>query len=226
MKSLIAVALIQHHEKPHAGLYLYNPLPVHHEANHLPQEAGVGTGLGLSMVYGFAKQSGGYVIIDSTEHEGTCVAMCFPRCDIEVSANGGALQSDVRHEATHTGAGTVVIAEDDPNVLSVTGSRLSRMGYTIYTARSGVEAMEIMLRLDNVDLLLTDVVMPGGIDGPDLAARTRNVFPNIRVLFLSGNVPHDDILAPFPEGVASYLSKPYTQQKLADEIRALTKQAG
>ncbi len=188
--------------------------------------AGMGTGLGLSMVYGFAKQSGGYVVIDSTEHVGTKVAMCFPRCEADADVSNAASPDARRADATHKGSGTVVIAEDDPDVLSVTGSRLKRMGYTIHTARNGVEAMEVMLRLDKVDLLLTDVAMPGGIDGPDLAARTRDVFPDIRVLFLSGNVPHDDILAPFPEGVASYLSKPYTQQKLADEIMALTRKAG
>jgi len=187
------------------------------------KDVGVGTGLGLSMVYGFAKQSGGYVVIDSTENVGTCVAMYFPRCDADASAKEVSLLKNVHNDSADMVLGTVVIAEDDPDVLTITGSRLERMGYTIHTARNGTEAMELMLRLDKVDLLLTDVVMPGGIDGPALAARTREVFPDIRVLFLSGNMPHEGILEPFPDGVASYLSKPYTQQKLADEIKVLTR---
>lgn len=185
-----------------------------------------GTGLGLASIYGFVRQSGGYVGIESAVGRGTTVNICLPRLEGSgerpVSAPSVALQ---RH-----GAGeTILVVEDNEAVRRVTVERLRRLGYTIIDANSGSRALEILQGGQHVDLVFSDVVMPGGISGYELAQRVSQSWPHVRVVLASGFVPDADNKG---DGLAApqqiqILSKPYSQDALEQAIwSALKDQAG
>ena len=145
------------------------------------KEQGRGTGLGLSMIYGFAKQSGGLATIDSVEGKGTTVTIYLPRHRVEPVRLGEADAADAMQ-----GGGQVILAvEDDERVRKLTVTRLSQLGYTVLAAASGAEALEL-LKSKAVDLLFTDVVMPGGMSGYALRQQVRTLYPQMPVLLTSG----------------------------------------
>lgn len=175
---------------------------------------GHGTGLGLSMVYGFAKQSGGHITIGSKVGVGTTINLYLPRSfekeQVATRAGEGELLE---------GAETILLVEDDDEVREVALNMLSDLGYSVLEA-SGVEQALGLLAGDwHIDLLFTDVVMPGKETGQDLAERMRAIRPDVAVLFTSGfvqdSIVHDGRL---DEGV-QLIEKPYTQPQLAQKIR-------
>ncbi|MCM2563668.1 PAS domain S-box protein [Lutimaribacter sp. EGI FJ00015] len=179
------------------------------------KDVGKGSGLGLSMVFGFTKQSGGHIKIYSEPNEGTSVKLYFPRLPIEQ-------ETDVKPavEVPLTG-GTehILIAEDDDLVLQHLKNQLVSLGYRVSEAMSGPEALEVMQTHEDIDLLLTDIVMPGGMNGRELAEQAQSARPSLKVLFTSGYtenaIVHQGRLDP---GVA-LLSKPYTRLELATKVR-------
>ncbi|MBU8538744.1 hybrid sensor histidine kinase/response regulator [Falsiroseomonas tokyonensis] len=177
------------------------------------KEVGQGSGLGLSMVYGFLKQSGGHVTIHSQPAGGTRVRMYLPR------AHGPATPPEPQRKpgGPRGGRERVLVVEDDGQVRDHAGGLLRDLGYQVTEAADAAEALRI-LRVDpDFDLLFTDIVMPGGHSGPQLATLARQLRPGLRVLLTSGyneRLPDPTKAAPLP-----LLSKPYRRHQLAEKVR-------
>jgi signal transduction histidine kinase/CheY-like chemotaxis protein len=179
---------------------------------------GRGTGLGLSMVYGFVKQSGGHIHIDSEPRRGTVVTIWLPRVD----APSTLAAAPVAPVAGQDGRGEVVlVVEDEDAVRRSTVETVRALGYEVVEARDGAEALALLRNGPRVDLLFTDVIMPGPVQSPELARQARELQPDIAVLFTSGYtrdvVFHDGRL---DEGV-ELLQKPYLREDLAVRLRRL-----
>ena len=172
------------------------------------KETGKGTGLGLSQVYGFIKQSGGEVVIQSTLGEGTTIAIYLPAVTTQ------------DREAAHGASETVLIVEDEPDLLDVASALFMSMGYEVTTAASGQEAMNVLASRD-VDILFTDIVMPNGVNGIELAAYTRENYPNIKVMLASGYPKPALKLDQYRLGDFTFVSKPYRLSDLARGLRSV-----
>ncbi|MBB5711293.1 PAS domain S-box-containing protein [Sphingomonas xinjiangensis] len=175
---------------------------------------GKGTGLGLSMVYGFVKQSGGHVKIYSEVGQGTTVKLYLPR----------ALQAEEAGEPIDTGpvvggTETILIAEDDDEVRATAIELLNELGYRVLKARDAAGALAIVESGVPIDLLFTDVVMPGTLKSPELARMTRERHPDIAVLFTSGYTENSIVHAGRLDEGVDLLSKPYTREMLARKVR-------
>jgi PAS domain S-box-containing protein len=171
------------------------------------KEVGKGTGLGLSQVYGFIKQSGGEVVITSRIGEGTEVSIYLP-----IVAD-----SVIDREAEHMES--VLIVEDEPDLLDVAASLFTSMGYDVVTAASGQEAIDVLERR-SVDILFTDVVMPNGMSGIELASYARQHYPHTKIMLASGyplpalTQRHGAELHEF-----AFVNKPYRLSDLARTLR-------
>ncbi|MDH3284697.1 MAG: ATP-binding protein [Acidobacteriota bacterium] len=175
---------------------------------------GKGTGLGLSTVYGIVKQSGGDVWIDSVAGVGTSVSMVLP----EVEPVGRAPVAETGAESRASGRGTILLVEDDDDVRDLVSKVLRRAGYDLVEAREGREALRIWTECkDEVDLVITDVVMPG-LGGREVAERVRRDRPDCDVLFVSGYADRsgDDLAERFPGAVR--LPKPFTPDRLTGVV--------
>jgi len=146
------------------------------------KEVGKGTGLGLSMVYGFARQSGGGLRLESAPGEGTRVTLYFPRAG---SLNAENKAAEASREPL-TGAGTILVVEDDELVRELSVEMLTGLGYGVLVAQDGREALEVIERSEPIDLLFSDVVMPGGFSGTALARQARQMRPGLAVLLTTG----------------------------------------
>jgi signal transduction histidine kinase/DNA-binding response OmpR family regulator len=175
---------------------------------------GQGTGLGLSMVYGFAKQSGGHVKIYSEPGLGTTVRMYLPR-----SRGQEDVETDVEAGPATGGTETVLIVEDDEDVRSTVIDMLSELGYRVLRAKDAQSALSIVESGMQIDLLFTDVVMPGPMRSPELARKARERIPNIAVLFTSGYSENAIVHGGRLDDGIDLLSKPYTREALARKIR-------
>jgi PAS domain S-box-containing protein len=180
------------------------------------KEMGRGTGLGLSMIYGFAKQSGGLATIDSTPGKGTIVAIYLPRHRVEPTL---VVDADLGG-STLVGAGQTILAvEDDERVRKLTVTRLTQLGYTVLAAGSGAEAIDILAGGRPVDLLFSDVVMPGGMSGFELRAKVQALYPNMPVLLTSGYAEElSREGGAVGDGPLKILNKPYRLAELAAAI--------
>jgi two-component system cell cycle sensor histidine kinase/response regulator CckA len=180
------------------------------------KRVGEGTGLGLSMVYGIVKQSGGFIFVDSTLGEGATFSLYFPVYEGEAVEEPGA--SDARRTTLRQGDGVVLLVEDEAPVRAFAGRALRR-GYTVLEAADAEEALSL---LDDpgleVDVFVTDVVMPG-MDGPSWVRQARETRPNARVVFMSGYA--EDSLseeqARIPNSV--FLPKPFSLNQLAETVQ-------
>lgn len=178
------------------------------------KDAGRGTGLGLSQVYGFVRQSGGFLTIRSSLGKGTSIRIYLP----EVS--GRSSQPPQTAEA-QAGCGMILLVEDDIDVRELVALQLEDLGYASVLASSGKEALSLLAKPDQpaIDLLLTDVVMPGGMNGVVLAREARQRHPDLKVLltsgYMAGNIPGGDVA----KVDLPLLSKPYQQADLARAIR-------
>ncbi|HUL10156.1 MAG TPA: PAS domain S-box protein, partial [Candidatus Acidoferrum sp.] len=178
---------------------------------------GKGTGLGLSMIYGFAKQSRGHVKIYSEVGHGTTVRLYLPRL---TDAPAPAEASAVAHPPAHPRGGeTILVVEDDGQVRAFVLGQLRDLGYRVLEAADGPEAQAILASDAAIDLLFTDVVMPGGLTGRQLADAAKRRRPELKMLFTSGYT-EDSVhrLGQLDLGVR-LLSKPYRRQELAQRIR-------
>jgi PAS domain S-box-containing protein len=178
------------------------------------KEQGKGTGLGLSMVFGFVKQSGGHINVYSEVGVGTTFKLYLPQAEAVAAADGDEeLRAPVRR-----GDETVLVVEDNAGLRAVVMRQLTELGYTVLEAESGPAALAV-LEAESVDLLFTDVIMPGGLNGYELGGAARSRWPAIRVLLTSG-FPEEKI-----NGNAAahwnmrLLIKPYRKDELARAVR-------
>ncbi len=180
---------------------------------------GRGTGLGLSMVYGFVKQTGGHITIDSTPGAGTTICIYLPRAD-------GFEESVAPTTITAIAGGdeTILVAEDDEVVRETVVATLEDLGYRVLQAGDAAAALEIVHSGVPIDLLFTDVMMPGGMKGAELAHLARQQMPGLAVLFTSGyaqdSIVHDGRL----DAGVQLLSKPYAREALARKLREVLAQ--
>ena len=177
---------------------------------------GHGTGLGLSMVYGFVTQSGGHLTIDSQVGTGTTVRIYLPRS--LAAAEAPALPPP--REAIG-GSETILVVEDDAQVRATVVALLTDLGYRVLQAPDAQQALAIIESGAAVDLLFTDVVMPGELRSPELARRAKLVQPALEVLFTSGYTDNGIVHAGRLERGVALLSKPYSREDLARKIRHL-----
>jgi PAS domain S-box-containing protein len=175
---------------------------------------GEGTGLGLSMAYGFVKQSGGHIRLYSEIGHGTTVRIYLPRSldleeDIPSSSN----------DPIVGGTETILVVEDDIGVQATVVAMLTELGYRVLKADNGENALAIIKSGEMIDLLFTDVVMPGTLRSPDLAKQAKTVLPNIAVLFTSGYTQNAIVHGGRLDPGVDLLSKPYRREQLARKIR-------
>lgn len=184
------------------------------------KKSGEGTGLGLSMVYGFVKQSGGHIKIYSEPGEGTTFRIYLPRTrraedrptpEAAASLNNG-------------GTETILAVEDDEAVRSTTVELLRDLGYVVLEASSADNALAVINSGIHIDLLFTDVVMPGKLRSPELAEIARRRIPNIRVLFTSGYTQNAIVHAGRLDEGVELIAKPFTRESLSAKIRRILSQ--
>jgi signal transduction histidine kinase/ActR/RegA family two-component response regulator len=175
---------------------------------------GEGTGLGLPQVYGFVKQSGGHLKIYSEVGEGTTVKLYLPR-----SLAQETIQPRPMPAIAVTGTERVLLVDDDEIVRTTVALMMEDLGYSIVEAGSGAEALAILERGEKVDLLFTDVVMPGAINGRQLADRARDLDSNLRVVFTSGYTENAIVHNGQLDAGTELLSKPYNRDQLAAKLR-------
>ncbi|WP_246024473.1 response regulator [Azospirillum ramasamyi] len=200
------------------------------------KEAGKGTGLGLAMIHGFVKQSGGLIGVDSSPGSGTTFRLYLPRATVD-AAHGTASDDDGAEEAFAGHGETVLVVDDDADVRAVALQAVAALGYRVLEA-DGAEAALTLLDRQPVDLLFTDIVMPGGLNGRELAREGLRRYPSLRVLFASGyangtSAPEQEAGAAMPadDGTdpgavlgaalcrAETLAKPYRDGDLARALR-------
>ena len=180
------------------------------------KEPGKGTGLGLAMVFGFAKQSGGHVNIYSEPGKGTAVRLYLPRAiGIELP---GTKRITVPVELPR-GLATILVVEDDDDVREVAVAMLRDLGYRVLTAADGAEALRIFGESDaKVDLLLVDVVLPGGMKGDEVARRLGEACPGMRVLFMTGYTENAVVDPDRSDDGVQLISKPFQRAQLAGKV--------
>ncbi|MGE5145254.1 MAG: ATP-binding protein, partial [Candidatus Eiseniibacteriota bacterium] len=176
-----------------------------------------GSGLGLSMVYGFIKQTGGHITIDSEIDRGTTVTLYLPSTAADIDADG--VETDRR--ATPAGSGeSILVVEDDAEVRDLVARQLAGLGYRVQQADGAAKALELLARASDIDLLLTDIVLPGGMTGVGLIKAVRERYPTLRVLCMSGFAQRAFASEDLTALDATLLNKPFRLADLARAVRA------
>ena len=182
------------------------------------KEVGQGTGLGLSMVYGFAKQSGGHLVVNSVESEGTTIELYVP-CSSEVAEP----RADKR-ERSELPAGKgerILLCEDDPDVRRFSSETLADLGYEVIEAHDADSALHALRNSKPIDLLFTDIVLPGGRNGADLAREARLLQPDLKVLFATGYARSALEERQDRGSGLALLLKPFGVEELATKLRTM-----
>lgn len=184
------------------------------------KKAGEGTGLGLAMAHGFVKQSGGHIRIQSTEGEGTTIRICLPRTMKGVPMRDAGSQGEA---GAAPGARCILVVEDDADLRSLFTTQVESLGHIALSAGTGADAIELLTSRHHIDLLLTDVILPGGLSGRDVADAAARCRPDLPVIFMSGytrdSVIHNGRLDPD----VTLLQKPFRRHDLE---KALNKALG
>ena len=176
---------------------------------------GTGTGLGLSMVYGFVKQSGGQIQIYSEINEGTTVRMYFPRLSGEQAPE---VEESESEQVIH-GKETILVVEDDALISQQLMEQLTGLGYKVITTSSGAPAIAILHERPEIDLLFTDVILPGGMNGRQIAEAAKLIRPGLKILYTSGYSESAIIHHGRLDQGVELLSKPYRRSDLASKVR-------
>ncbi len=180
------------------------------------KEVGKGTGLGLSMVFGFIKQSRGHITVYSEEGQGTTFKLYLPR---SMTAEAKAQITRTAEITTAGGNETVVVVEDDDKLRAMVVEMLTDLGYQVLDASDGSSALEVLSKVELIDLLLSDVVLPGGMDGPTLADAAHRLRPDLRVLYMSGYTEHATQHHGRQDRDIELLPKPFSIEDLARKVR-------
>jgi PAS domain S-box-containing protein len=178
---------------------------------------GQGTGLGLSMIYGFARQSNGHVTIDSKLGQGTSVRLYLPRHHGDIAAEQESAVKAAEHAATGE---TVLVVEDEPVVRAVILEMLQEQGYRTLEAVDGPSGLRILRNPERIDLLVTDVGLPG-MNGRQLADQARETRPDLKILFITGYAESAAIAAGFLQPGMEMITKPFDLDNLSQRIRSM-----
>ena len=178
------------------------------------KDEGQGTGLGLSMVFGFIRQSGGHIVVDSTPGHGTVFQLHLPRADGVIATE---IEAPVAHDICG-GSETILVVEDNEAVRMVTTELLAQLGYQVLSTDNPQQAMEMIRNGTRFDLLFSDVVMPGGMDGFALVRQARSFQPTLKVLLTSGYSEFGQSARDIADQVR-VLGKPFRQSDLAQALR-------
>jgi signal transduction histidine kinase len=182
------------------------------------KESGQGSGLGLSMVYGFATQSGGAITIDSRLGYGTRMELILPAAAPSAKTENDPQSEDV---AQRNARETILVVEDETDVRTVATRFLSAVGYSVVAAATAREALDLLIAKPDVDLLFSDVVLGSGMDGTELAHEARRIRPNLPILLASGYQGSGDRRHEEPAETFELLRKPYRREQLVGTIRRL-----
>jgi signal transduction histidine kinase len=175
-----------------------------------------GTGLGLSMVFGFVKQSSGHISIYSEPGQGTTVRLYLPRAVGAIPSSSHRISEPV---LLPRGSGTVLVVEDEANLREVACAVLQDLGYTVLEAANGEEALRLVdADKPSLDLVLIDVVLPGAMNGRELASRLAELQPGLRVLFMSGYTENAIVHQGRLDGGVMLLGKPFSREQLARKV--------
>lgn len=185
------------------------------EPFYTTKEVGQGSGLGLSMVYGFAKQSGGHVTIDSEEGRGTIVKLYLPRTAKTLAAE----EIPPGDDAPRGRGELILVIEDDPDVRGLVVQMLKALGYQVIDVADPAAARIALSDNKTVDLVLSDVVLPGGTSGPEFIAETHETRPDLKVIFISGYPAEATKNNGFLDPEKTLLSKPFAKRDLAKALR-------
>jgi CheY-like chemotaxis protein len=185
------------------------------------KEIGKGSGLGLSQVYGFVRQSGGFVTLTSEVGQGSEVSMYLRPSSEPIAEHH--VQSEPAELRRGRGE-SILLVEDDPSVLALGIEMLTELGYNVLTASDAAGALEILKRGDQIDLVFTDVVMPGGRTGVQLASEARELRPGIKILLTSGYT--GEALERHQTETIPLIEKPFRQDDLAAKIRDILNEPG
>ncbi|MBT5109790.1 MAG: response regulator, partial [Rhodospirillaceae bacterium] len=179
------------------------------------KDVGEGSGLGLSMVYGFVKQSEGHITIDSEVGHGAMINLFMPRAQETVP------EDDITCDASEfpQKAGRILVVEDDANVRQVPVSILSGQGYDVVEAKDGAEALLYLKEGEKFDLLFTDILLPGGMNGVEIADEVKSFQPNIKILYTTGYAENTVIREGQLDPNVTLLYKPYMRSELLEKIR-------
>jgi len=183
------------------------------------KEVGAGTGLGLSMVYGFIKQSGGQIQIQSEPGQGTCVCLLLP-CHAAAPEVIDAPQEQAREEPAAAGE-TILVVDDEPTVRVFVAEALTHLGYTVIEAADSQAGLQLLRSDTPIDLLVTDIGLPGGMDGRQMASAGRAFRPDLPIVFMTGYAePAGDGQARL-DGSMAWMHKPFPLEALTSNVRAL-----
>jgi two-component system cell cycle sensor histidine kinase/response regulator CckA len=180
---------------------------------------GKGTGLGLAMVYGFAKQSGGHLSIYSEVGHGTTVKLYLPRAMTAPPVQEGPVETP---KSLPRGTETILVAEDNAELRRTAVEQLEKLGYQVLAAQSGEAALALLQGKEPVELLFSDIVMTGKVTGTDLVSEARKLRPNIRILLTTGYA--EKAVTDANRGELQILRKPYRRRELAIKIRSILDQ--
>jgi len=185
---------------------------------------GQGTGLGLSMVYGFVKQTGGHVHIDSTPGQGTLITLFLPRNQTQPDQQSGQEPDTLTMQGAQTDE-TVLVVEDEAAVRMLVVEVLEELGYRVFEAVDGSSALPYLQSDQRIDLLLTDFGLPG-INGRQLAEIARQHRPDLQVLFITGYAPNAEVRGDFLAPGMDMLAKPFSIDMLGTKVRQLIERSG
>jgi signal transduction histidine kinase/CheY-like chemotaxis protein len=184
------------------------------------KEVGKGTGLGLSMVYGFVRQSGGHIAIESAPGVGTTIALYLPKATQQPDAD----DESIPPQAIPTGSERILVVDDNEDLLKVTSAMLTTFGYQVFCARNGVEALRMLQGGQEFELLFSDIVMPSGMTGIELAREARLLNKGIKILLTSGYaadvLERHRVVGEFP-----IIDKPFRLADLARRLRSILHEA-
>jgi CheY-like chemotaxis protein len=182
------------------------------------KEKGKGTGLGMAMVYGFVRRYKGHIKIDSEPGKGTTMRLYLPRSSALETASHRDSSDDTD---LPTGNERILIVDDESDLLQLAGKYLSDLGYSTHLAKNASQALETLEKEGGIHMLFSDVVMPGGINGYELAEQATQQQPELRVLLSSGFTSKSIVSKAHTRFANNLISKPYRKAELARRIRQL-----